>query len=88
MPKSSWKLDAAREAEPPQGLWPSARAFLESLRACEGFLVCETTHHSRSPAFISIQLKPSDLHGGSGLIGLAIRLLSAFFRLSHLALGH
>jgi len=88
MPKSSWKLDAAREAEPPQGLWPSARAFLESLRAREGFLVCETTNHSRSPAIIFIQPNSSGLHGGSGLISLAIRLLSAFFRLSHLALGH
>ena len=46
------------------------------------------TNHSRSPAFVFIQLNRSGLYGGSGLIGLAIRLLGAFFRLSHLTLGH
>jgi len=70
------------------GLWPSARILLESLRAREGFFVCEMTNHSRSPAFVFIQLNRSGLYGGSGLIGLAIRLLGAFFRLSHLTLGH
>ena len=71
-------MDAARENEPPPGLWPSARILVESLRAREGFFVCEMSNHSRSPAFV---------YGGSGLIGLAIRLLGAFFRLSHLTLG-
>jgi hypothetical protein len=81
-------LGAAREAEPAPGLWPSARILLESLRAREGFFVCEMTNHSRSPAFVFIQLNRSGLYGGSGLVGLAIRLLGAFFRLSHLTLGH
>ena len=80
--------DAARETKPAPGLWPSARILLESLRAREGFFVCEMTNHSRSPAFVFIQLNRSGLYGGSGLMGLAIRLLGAFFRLSHLTLGH
>ena len=78
----------AREAEPAPGLWPSARILLKSLRAREGFFVCEMTNHSRSPAFVFVQLNRSGLYGGSGLVGLAIRLIGAFFRLSHLTLGN
>ncbi len=77
-----------REVAPPPGLWPSARILLESLRAREGFFVCEMTNHSRSPAFVFIQLNRSGLYGGSGVVGLVIRLLGAFFRLSHLTMGH
>ena len=79
---------AAREPDPQPGLWPSVRILLESLRAREGFFVCEMTNHSRSPAFVFIQLNRSGLYGGSGLVGLAIRLLGAFFRLSHLTFGN
>ncbi|ARN82825.1 hypothetical protein [Methylocystis bryophila] len=82
------RADTAQEAEPTRGLWPSARILLESLRAREGFFVCEMTNYSRSPAFVFIQLNRSNLYGGSGLVGLAIRLLGAFFRLSHLTFGN
>lgn len=66
----------------------AAKTLLESIRAREGFFVCEMTNHSNRPAFVYIQLNRSGFYGGTGLIGLAIRLLSAFFRLSHLTLGH
>jgi len=77
-----------REPPPPRGLLASVRTLLESLRAREGFLVCEMTNHSAKPAFVFIQLNRSHFYGGAGLVGLAIRLLAAFFRLSHLTLGH
>jgi hypothetical protein len=71
-----------------RGFVSATQTLLESIRAREGFFVCEVTNHSRRPAFVYIQLNRSGFYGGTGLIGLAIQLLSAFFRLSHLTLGH
>jgi len=71
-----------------RGVGAATRTLLESMRAREGFLVCEMTNHSRQPAVIYVQLNRSGFYGGSGLIGLAIRLFSAFFRVSHLTIGH
>ncbi len=56
--------------------------------AREGFLVCEMTNHSNRPAFVYVQLNRGGFYGGTGLIGLMIRLFSAFFRVSHLTMGH
>jgi hypothetical protein len=72
----------------PRSFLSSLRTLLESIRAREGFFVCEMTNHSTQPAFVFIQLNRSNFYGGSGLIGLAIRLLAAFFRLSHLTMGN
>jgi hypothetical protein len=71
-----------------QSTLASARTLLESIRAREGFFVCEMTNHSERPALVLIQLNRHGFYGGTGLVGLAIRLLSAFFRLSHLTFGH
>ena len=62
--------------------------MLDSMRAREGFLVCEMTNHSNRPAFVYVQLNCGGFYGGTGLIGLMIRLFSAFFRVSHLTMGH
>jgi hypothetical protein len=66
----------------------AAKTLLDSMRAREGFLVCEMTNHSNRPAFVYVQLNRSGFYGGTGLIGLMIRLFSAFFRVSHLTMGH
>ena len=58
------------------------------MRAREGFFVCEMTNHSNRPAFVYVQLNRGGFYGGTGLIGLMIRLFSAFFRVSHLTMGH
>ena len=78
----------SKESAQPRGVLGSTRILLESLRAREGFFVCEMTNHSDRPAFVFIQLNKSGFYGGAGLIGFAIRLLSAFFRISHLTMGH
>lgn len=62
--------------------------LFESIRAREGFFVCELTNDSDAPAYVFVQLNKSDFYGGSGLVGFAIKLLSSIFRLSHLSLGH
>ena len=66
----------------------ATKIMLESMRAREGFFVCEMTNHSDRPAFVYVQLNRSGFYGGLGLIGLAIRLFSAFFRVSHMTMGH
>ncbi|HYA79627.1 MAG TPA: hypothetical protein VED87_01690 [Methylocystis sp.] len=66
----------------------TAKALLDSMRAREGFFVCEMTNHSEKPAFVYVQLNRSTFYGGSGLLGLAIRLFGAFFRLSHFTFGN
>jgi hypothetical protein len=65
-----------------------AKILFESIRAREGFFLCELTNESDTPAHVFIQLNKSDFYGGSGLIGFAIKFLSNVFRLSHLSLGH
>ena len=71
-----------------RGVGAATKTLLDSMRAREGFLVCEMTNHSNRPAFVYVQLNRSGFYGGTGLIGLMIRLFSAFFRVSHLTMGH
>jgi hypothetical protein len=59
------------------------KIFVESIRAREGFLVCELTNHSDKPAFVYVQLNKSGYYGGSGLVGFMIRMASVFFRSPH-----
>jgi hypothetical protein len=66
----------------------SSKTLFESVRAREGVLVCELTNHSDKPAFVYIQLNKSGFYGGSGLVGVAIKIVASLFRLSHLSLGH
>jgi len=66
----------------------AAKTLFESIRAREGFFVCELTNDSDTPAHVFIQLNKSDFYGGSGLVGFAIKVLSSIFRMSHLSLGH
>lgn len=66
----------------------ATKILFESIRAREGFFVCELTNGSDAPAHVFVQLNKSDFYGGSGLVGFAIKLLSSIFRLSHLSLGH
>jgi hypothetical protein len=65
----------------------STKILFDSIRAREGFFVCELTNHSEQPGYVYVQLNKSGFYGGSGLVGVAIRFLSAFFRWTHLSLG-
>jgi hypothetical protein len=64
----------------------ATRILFESMRAREGFLVCELTNRSERPAYVYVQLNKDGFYGGSGFVGLMVKLVSAFFRLSHLPL--
>ncbi|MGJ0424679.1 hypothetical protein [Methylocystis sp.] len=66
----------------------ATKILFESIRAREGFFVCEVTNDSDAPAHIFIQLNKSDFYGGSGLVGFVIKFVSSIFRMSHLSLGH
>jgi hypothetical protein len=66
----------------------ASKILFESVRAREGFFVCELTNHSDKPAYVYIQLNKSEFYGGSGLVGVAIKIVASFFRLSHLSIGH
>lgn len=66
----------------------SLRTFFESIRAREGFFVCELTNHSDRPAYVYVQLNKGGFYGGTGLIGIAIKIVSAIFRSSNFLLGH
>ncbi|MFY9831973.1 MAG: hypothetical protein WAK66_04565 [Methylocystis sp.] len=71
-----------------RGVGAATKTLLDSMRAREGFFVCEMTNHSNRPAFVYVQLNRGGFYGGTGLIGLMIRLFSAFFRVSHVTMGH
>ncbi len=58
----------------------SVKILFNSIRAREGFFVCELTNQSDRPSFIYIQLNKTSLYGGSGLIGVIIRMMSSLFR--------
>ena len=45
------------------------------------------TSHSNRPALVFVQLNRSGFYGVTGLIGLMIRLFSAFFKASRLTMG-
>jgi len=66
----------------------ASRILFESVRAREGFFVCELSNHSDRPAYVYIQLNKSGFYGGSGLAGAAIKIVAAFFRLSHFSMGN
>jgi hypothetical protein len=66
----------------------ASRILFESVRAREGFFVCELTNHSDKPAYVYIQLNKSGFYGGSGLVGAVIKIVAAFFRLSHFSMGN
>jgi hypothetical protein len=59
------------------------KVLFESIRAREGFFVCELTNRSNKPAYVFTQLNKSAFYGGSGLVGFVIRIASSFLRLSH-----
>lgn len=65
----------------------AARILFESIRAREGFFLCEMTNRSDKTAYVFVQLNRNGFYGGSGLVGFVIRFISAFFRYSHLSLG-
>jgi hypothetical protein len=65
----------------------ATKILFDSMRAREGFFVCELTNHSEKPGFVYVQLNKSGFYGGSGLVGVAIKFLSAFFRWTHFSLG-
>ena len=83
-------LDAAQKSLKRQlGEFSAASKILfESVRAREGFFVCELANHSDKAAYVYIQLNKSGFYGGSGLIGVAIKIVASFIRLSHLSFGH
>jgi hypothetical protein len=58
----------------------SVTILFNSIRAHEGFLLCELTNQSDRPSFIYIQLNKTSLYGGSGFLGVVIRIMSSFFR--------
>lgn len=66
----------------------SLKTLFESIRAREGFFVCQLTNHSQRPGYVYVQLNKSGFYGGSGLVGIAVKFASALFRSSHLMMGH
>lgn len=64
----------------------ATRILFESMRAREGFLLCELTNHSDKPAYVYVQLNKDGFYGGSGFVGFVVKIISAFFRFSHLPL--
>lgn len=46
------------------------------------------TNQSGKPAYVFVQLNKNGFYGGSGIVGFAIRFLSAFFRFYHLSAEH
>jgi len=65
----------------------SLKTLFESIRAREGFFVCELSNPSRKPAFVYVQLNKSGLYGGSGLVGVAVKAIAILFRSSHFTMG-
>ncbi len=71
-----------------RGLAAAMRIFFNSIRMREGFFVCELTNHSTKPAYAYVQINRGGFYGGSGLIGLAIRIVSSFVRWFHLPMEY
>ncbi|BDV39756.1 hypothetical protein [Methylocystis bryophila] len=65
----------------------AAKTLLESIRAREGFFVCEVMNASDKPAYVYVQLNRSDFYGGSGLLGYAVRIAAMFLRSSSFLTG-
>lgn len=66
----------------------SLKTLFESIRAREGFFVCEVVNDSDRPAFVYVQLNKSGFYGGTGLVGVVIKLAAALFRSSSFLFGH
>ena len=66
----------------------AAKTFLESIRAREGFFVCEVMNASNKPAYVYVQLNKGDFYGGSGLLGFAVKIASVFLRSPNFLAGH
>lgn len=62
----------------------ATKILFESIRAREGFLVCELSNWSDAPAYVYVQLNKDGFYGGSGFVGFVVKIASAFFRFSHL----
>lgn len=62
----------------------ATKILFDSMRAREGFLVCELSNFSDTPGYVYVQLNKDGFYGGSGLVGFVIKVVSAFFRFSHL----
>jgi hypothetical protein len=67
-----------------RGFAAASKILFDSIKARDGFFVCELTNNSTKPAYVYIQMNRSGLYGGSGLIGLAIKVISSFVRWLHL----
>ena len=66
----------------------SLKTLFESIRAREGFFVCEASNVSDKPGYVYLQLNKSGFYGGSGLLGVVVKIASLFFRSSNFLLGH
>lgn len=77
----------AIKAQKARDFGASAKILFNSVRAREGFFLCELVNESDRPAFVYTQLNKSNLYGGSGLLGVVIRVVSSFFRWGDVALG-
>lgn len=62
----------------------ASKILLDSMRAREGFLVCELSNCSDRPGYVYAQLNKDGFYGGSGFIGYVIKIVAAFLRFSHL----
>jgi hypothetical protein len=69
-----------------KGVLAPVKIMFHSVRAREGFFVCELANRSEAPAFVFIQLNRSSFYGGSGLVGWGIRLVAALSRSAHVTL--
>lgn len=66
----------------------SLRILINSMRAREGVLACVLINKSNCPGLVYTQLNKTSLYGGSGFIGVFIRILSSFFRWGSIATGN
>jgi hypothetical protein len=74
-----------------QKAWDLASAtkiMFDSIRAREGFFVCELMNRSDRPAFVYTQLNRTSFYGGSGVVGVFIRMISSLFRWVNLGFGN
>ncbi len=77
----------AVKAQKARDFGASAKILFNSIKAREGFFLCELVNGSDKPAFVYTQLNKTNLYGGSGLLGVVIRFFSSFFRWGDVALG-
>lgn len=66
----------------------SIRILFNSIKSREGVLVCELVNQSDSLGLVYTQLNKTSFYGGSGLIGVLIRMISSFVRWGDAASGY